>query len=375
MDRVERWRLIAEDGVGDAYGLAADDALAGRVGQGLSVPVLRLYTYRPCALVGRFQTVENELRLERCRALDVPVNRRATGGGAIIMGPCQLGVALMLPGGGQDVYARAREWMARFSAGITSALAALGIQAGFRGKNDIEVEGRKIAGLGIYRHPEGGLLFHASLLVDLDVALMLDLLNTPFEKITDKEIASVAARTSTVRRETGRVVPVDEVRELVAKGYASIFGAELEPDRFDAAERAAISSVAADKYRNLEWIFQTVALPDAFGGAKRKTPAGLLDVRVTLAGTTIKAVLVGGDFFAGEGAVADLEARLRWHPGHPSAVEKTVREAYDRHGADLHSLPMGGLIETIQEAVLNAGQMGAREQLQRYGCFVNPRGA
>ena len=48
----------------------------------------------------------------------------------------------------------------------------MGIAASFRGKNDLEVAGRKIAGLGIHRDASGGLLFHASLLLDLDVALM-----------------------------------------------------------------------------------------------------------------------------------------------------------------------------------------------------------
>jgi lipoate-protein ligase A len=375
MDLMMPWRLVVEDGVDDAYGLATDDAMTGRVGRGLSAPILRLYTYRPCALVGRFQTIGNELRLERCEARGMPVNRRPTGGGAIVMGPDQLGVALMLPGGGGDAYAQARERMARFSAGICRALAGWGIQAVFRGKNDVEVGGRKIAGLGIFRHPQGGLLFHASLLVGLDVPLMLDVLNTPFEKITDKEIATVAARTSTVRRECGQALSLPEVRARVAEGYVETFGVTLEESAITAEEREAIRDLEQEKYRSHDWIFQSIALPDAFGAAKRKTPGGLLDVRVTLAGTTIKSVLLGGDFFAGEGAVADLEARLRWHPSHPRAVEKTLRAAHAQHAADLAMLPVEALVETVQEAVSKAGQASAREQLQRYGCFVNPQGA
>lgn len=368
------WRLVVEDGVDDAYGLATDDAMTGRVGRGLCAPILRLYTYRSCALVGRFQTIENELRLERCANHGMPVNRRPTGGGAIMMGPDQLGVALMLPGGGGDAYGQARELMAHFSAGLCRALAHWGIQAVFRGKNDVEVGGRKIAGLGIFRHPDGGLLFHASLLVGLDVPLMLDVLNTPFEKITDKEIATVAARTSTVRGESGQEVSVDEVRDRVAEGYAAAFEITLEQSTFSADERETIRAVEREKYRSHAWIYQSIALPDAFGAAKRKTPGGLLDVRVTLAGTTIKAVLLGGDFFAAEGAVADLEARLRWHSSHPRAVEKTLRAAHAQHAADLAMLPVEALIETVQQAVAEASQVSAREQLQRYGCFVNPQG-
>jgi len=203
---------------------------------------------------------------------------------------------------------------------------------------------------------------------------MLDVLRTPFEKITDKEIATVAARTSTVRKETGREVELDAVRARVADSYAATFGVRLEPGAIAPEERDAIRALETAKYRSREWIQQPVALPDAFGAARRKTPGGLLDVRVTLAGTTIKAALLGGDFFAGEGAVASLEASLRWHPAHPRAVEKTLRECHGRHSGDLANLPLDALVATVQEAVQQAGQASARDQFQRYGCFVNPQG-
>src|SRR3990172_1889828 len=218
------WRLITDDGVSASFGLAADECLAGRVGVGESEPTLRLYTYRShCALVGRFQNLENEIHRAYCEAHSILLNRRPTGGGAIIMGADQLGVALTIPGTGDDSYSRARELMAQFSAGVVNGLQSLGLAATFRRKNDIEVNGQKIVGLGIYRAPLGGLLFHASMLVVLDIPFMLHVLKTPFEKISDKEIASVADRVTTVRREIGREVELNEVRARVAEGYADAF--------------------------------------------------------------------------------------------------------------------------------------------------------
>jgi len=38
------WRLITDDDVAASFGLAADEALAQRVGMNLSQPTLRLYT-------------------------------------------------------------------------------------------------------------------------------------------------------------------------------------------------------------------------------------------------------------------------------------------------------------------------------------------
>ena len=84
------WRYIKNDNVTASAGLAADEVLANCSGAGTSLPTLRLYTYQPCALVGRFQTIENELNLNYCVENKIPVNRRPTGGGAIIMGQDQL---------------------------------------------------------------------------------------------------------------------------------------------------------------------------------------------------------------------------------------------------------------------------------------------
>ena len=375
MDLVTTWRLITEDGVTDTFGLAGDEALAGCVGQGRCEPTLRLYTYLPCALVGRFQTVANEVHIGQCRAAGVPINRRPTGGGAIVMGADQLGVALTLPGTAKDAYSRARDMMVRFSAGLVAALHGMGIDAEFRGKNDVEVAGRKIAGLGIFRHSSGGLLFHASLLVDLDVAHMLKVLNTPFEKITGKEIATVAARASTVRKELGRAISLDEVRDRVAEGYGQAFQVTLEPGAFTERERDAIAILERKKYATEAWVHQHIDLPDAFGSARKKTPAGLLDIRVTLAGRMVKAVFIGGDFFAAEGAVAELERVLRWHSARPGAIEGTLRGVFDRRGRELEGIPAAELVETVQMAVLRASQTGAREQMNLYGCFVDPRGA
>jgi lipoate---protein ligase len=368
------WRLIEDDSVSASFGLAADECLAHRVGTETSQPTLRLYTYRShCALVGRFQNIDNEINRAYCEENGITLNRRPTGGGAIIMGKDQLGIALCIPGWEEDSYRHARELMVTFSAGIISGLEALGIQAAFWGKNDIEINNRKAAGLGVYRASTGGLLFHASVLVDLDIALMLQVLKTPFEKITDKAIATVADRVTTIRRETGSPVALDEIREHIVAGYRRAFGVSLVPGDLIPEELEAIGTLETSKYLTPDWVNQTTAIPDTFGSAKVKTPAGLLDVRATLAGNTIKAIFIGGDFFAAEGAVAELEARLRWHPASPERVRETLEAGYAEHANQLNHLPLEALQEVIQQAVRDAQKAESAARADPYGCFVNPQ--
>ncbi|MBK8825012.1 MAG: lipoate--protein ligase family protein [Anaerolineales bacterium] len=360
-------RLIIQDNVTASFGLSADEVIGERVGTGESVPTLRLYTYKShCGLVGRFQNIQNELRLDFCKENNITVNRRPTGGGAIIMGDGQLGLALMLPGQAEDTYSRARDLMSTLSEGIIKGLNELGVNAQFHNKNDIMVNGRKIVGTGIHRAHSGSLLFHASTLVDLDVKLMLQVLNTPLEKISDKLVSAITERITTVRRELGRDIPLEDVRQAIARNYASTLNLELVAGQYTADELQAISKTESEKYLSDEWIYQTSTVEDKFGGAKFKTPVGLLDIRVAMAGETLKAVYIGGDFFAEESAVAEMEGALRWHASQPEKVSATLAKVYQRREKDFNGLPLEAIQETTLKAIANAVLVGTLENANPY---------
>jgi lipoate-protein ligase A len=366
------WRYLRDDGATAGFGLAADEAITRRQGTGQSPPTLRLYTYRShCALVGRFQRVASEVQLDYCQASGIAVNRRPTGGGAILMGADQLGVALMLPERAEArSYERTRELFQRFSGGIVVALAELGVPAEYRRKNDVEVRGRKVAGLGIYFDPAGGLLFHASLLVDLDIPLMLRVLRTPFEKISDKEIATVADRVTTLRRETGRALSVGEVRDGVRRAYALSLGIALEPGEFSGEELVEIQALERERYRTREWLDREPATPDAMGSATLKTEGGLLSAHLTLAGEVIKAVYLRGDFFCDERVIAGLERALRWHSSASGQVVRTLEALREREGLFLPGVPTEAIVKVIGLAVEAARRQ--EEHAVAKGCFVNP---
>ena len=368
------WRYIKNDNVAASAGLAADEVLANCAGADTSQHTLRLYTYQPCALVGRFQSIENELNLSYCANKKIPINRRPTGGGAIIMGEDQLGVALAIPGKADETYAHVRERMAQFSQGIISGLATLGIHVEFRRKNDLEVNGKKIAGLGLHKTDTGGLLFHASLLVGLDVPYMLNVLKIPFEKITDKEISAVSERTTNVRLESNTSITIDEVRNIIFNGYRDAFQLNIRKGDFTKSELNEVHQLEKDKYMDNDWIFQTTDVPDAMGKALVKTPGGLLDIRLVLAGEMIKSVYIRGDFFTSEHAIADLEQSLRWHSSSENTMSGTLSKVYERWSDDLTNLPMDSLLNALSTAIQEAERTSRKGLADPYGCFVTPGG-
>jgi lipoate-protein ligase A len=326
-----RWRLICDDDAGAADGLALDEALMHRYGRGEDAgeqATLRLYTYAPhCALVGRYQDLAAEVDLDACRRLGIAVGRRPTGGGAIIMGPGQLGVALTTraPAGFAP-----RELLRDCARGIVAGLARAGVDARFRGKNDLEVAGRKIAGLGLYVDERGALLFHASVLADLDVELMLAVLRIPGAKLADKGIARVQERVTTVTRETGRTWSGAELREAIRAGFAEALEVELLPGGPSVPEAENAAALAAQRYRSGEWQRGHTPTGGARGTAACRTRDGLVRVYVGVQGGALSSVLIAGDFSAMPPELLRLEAALRWCRADPARIAQVAR----REGAE-----------------------------------------
>lgn len=344
------WRLITDDGAAAAPGLATDEALMlehRRGAEPATEASLRLYTYRAhCALVGRFQSLEDEVDLVAARRLGIEVGRRPTGGGAIIMGDGQLGVAVVTRA---PAATAPRELLERYALGVVAGLARLGIDAEFRGKNDLQVGQRKIAGLGLHVDDHGALLFHASILADLDVALMLGVLTIPGAKLSDKGIARVQERVTTVRREAGRAVSTAELREAVAAGFAGALAVELAPGTLTAVEAARRDELVAERYGNDRWTLQRTKLRDAHGTAVLKTPEGLVRIYIATHGGSIKSALVAGDFNAVPPRLAQLETALRWC----AATRERVVELTE---ATLHDEDLGVAPAVVAAAIWEAAE-------------------
>jgi lipoate-protein ligase A len=343
------WRLLADDGAGAADGLALDEALMSRYARGRPdyPPTLRLYSYRSqCALVGRYQDLAAEVNLVACRRSGTEVSRRLTGGGAIVMGPGQLGVAFVdrAPAG-----RRPREVIEELSAALAAGLARLGVTAAFHGKNDLETGGRKIAGLGLYVDPAGAMLFHASVLADLDVEFMLRVLRVPAAKLAGRAIAAVSERLTTVSAETGRPHDATTLRPAIAGGFAVTFGVQLEPGLPDQAEQAQADALAAGRYRSPSWLNERSGVAEGGGSALLKTPAGLARIYLTTHGELVKSAMVAGDFNELAPQLVALESGLRWGRLDQQAVAAVV----GRSGA---AEVLGVPAEQVVAAVLEAGR-------------------
>ncbi len=348
----EEWRILEDWGraVPAPEGLAVDDMLAHAVSEKGSPPLLHLYTFEPSAIVGKYQDIRAALKPDRCLDRGVAFNRRSTGGGTVIMGPevVALGFSISLE---DPRMGRGIDGVFRVMSGILlEALGRLGVRAGFRPRNDLEVQGRKLAGLSACAETGNCVLFHASILVDFDVGLMLDIMNTPAEKMTDKGYGCFSRRITTIRAETGRRVTMKEAMEAIRESFADGFGIRWTSSSMTPWERETAARLEEERYRNPEWVFSHRHPRFRMGEALRKTPGGLLQVNLSLANHVIDQVVITGDFFAATEGVQRLESALKWTLAERDRILDAVKQVWTP------GLIFGMDPETITEAVLAAGE-------------------
>jgi len=347
---MDSWRLFKdlENPVSTALGLSIDDTLPLSLSQHGSPPILHLYIFTPSAIAGKYQDIEAALRLDRCRNRGIEYNRRSTGGGTVIMGPrvvaLGLGIGIDQPGLKNGIGGIFES----LSAVLIQALKDLGIEAGFRPKNDLEIDGKKIAGLSAALETEKAILFHASLLVDFDIPLMLDIMNQPALKMSDKGYNCFSQRMTTIKEQLGHDIHMETVVEAIEVAFSEKFHVSFERDEPDTWENEQIQDLINRRYTNPEWVFSHKHPRSRVGIGELKTPGGLLEVYLSLAGSTIEHIIITGDFFSTTKDINLLESALKWASSKREKIEEHLSEVWREdmiYGVD---------VATLTEAIVKA---------------------
>ena len=246
------WRLLRERPFSGPMNLALDEVLTRRVGEGERQPTLRFWYYTgPVVVLGRFQSVRNEVNRENAEELGVHVVRRMTGGGAMFGEPDNIVT--------YSVYAPPElvagmstvESYAFLDAWVIDALRSLGIDAWYEPINDITSADGKVGGAAQSRRP-GAVLHHVMMSHEMDAAKMLRVLRIGQEKITDKAIESAEKRVGPLRRQTG--LSREEIMERMIGTFSEKVGGNLTEDRLSEEEVREAEELVREKYGTREWI-------------------------------------------------------------------------------------------------------------------------
>lgn len=164
-------RIAAVQAPSPPDGSASALALAGVDLTDRQPPIVRVETVGAVAVVlPRSRDPEREVYLERCRIDGVPVVRRPTGGGAVVLAPGIVAASAL--GWAREGERFPETVFRRYCATVGRALADVGIGGvEQRGISDLCIGERKVAGSSL-RLFRDRVLFQVSVLVEIDVGLI-----------------------------------------------------------------------------------------------------------------------------------------------------------------------------------------------------------
>ncbi|WP_139350839.1 biotin/lipoate A/B protein ligase family protein [Rhodanobacter sp. C01] len=244
------WQLIHTTPQSPTLHMALDDVLTHEVGAGRRAPTLRIWEWAaPAVVIGRFQSLRNEVDAAAAQRHDIQVVRRVSGGGAMFIEPgntitysIYAPLSLVKDMSFQEAYAFLDAW-------VLQALGELGIKAWYQPLNDITSEGGKIAGAA-QTHRGGAVLHHVTMAYDIDATKMLDVLRIGREKLSDKGTTSAAKRVDPLRSQTG--LPREAVIAQMIATFRRLHG--LHDDRLRPDELADAEALARNKFSSAAWL-------------------------------------------------------------------------------------------------------------------------
>ncbi len=356
---MQRWRLLDTPPMSAAENMALDDALLELRGKGRTPNTIRFLQFTPrCVLVGYHQSVQEEIRVDYCRAHGIHINRRTTGGGAIFFDENQLGWEVFCEKSFFNVTIPNVNLFRTLCLPVIAALEMLGLQADFRPRNDIEINGKKISGTG-GTESDDAFLFQGTMLVDFDVDTMLRALRIPVEKLKAKEIASVKDRVTCLRWELGSVPGLEDIKTAVRRGFEQHLGIRLRPGGLMPEEEALWRS-KLPHYRSPQWIDHVKPVyqrRDTLHAAS-KSEAGLIRFTLSLnwGQKQVKEVFITGDFLSYPArALYDLEAELRGVPLDRGLIRGTIQRFFDEETLCIPGMSFEDFVKPLDQIFQKAG--------------------
>lgn len=276
----------------------------------------------PIVCCGLHQSLNHVVDLEYCKINNIPVTRRACGGGAVLLDSNQLFYNIVTHIDSKIVPRKISSIYAKLLEPVVQTYRHFNIDAQYRPVNDIIVENRKISGNG------AGLIEQAQVLVgnfilDFPRRDMSKILRVPSEKFRDKVFKSLEAGITSFKDEIGYIPD----RKAIIKEYISqceeLLGVGFTTTSLNQKTIEMVNKLRAT-YLTDDWLYQvnnrgknlyqkikihgsTHVVEGAY-----KSPGGLIQVICEFRDSILADILISGDFWIFPDTILpQLEQHLR----------------------------------------------------------------
>jgi len=282
---------------------------------------LLFYINRPSIIIGKNQNTIEEINTEYVEKNGITVVRRLSGGGAVYHDLGNLNFSFITKDDGESFHN-----FKKFTEPVINALRKLGVNAELSGRNDIEVEGRKISGNAQFS-TKGRMFSHGTLMLNSEIENVVSALKVKKDKIESKGIKSVRSRVANIAEFLTEKLTVEEFRQLLLR---NIFEGNEEIPEYVLTEEdwENIHQLSKERYQSWEWNYGKS--PNFNLQHSHRFPIGSIDARLQVNKGIIEDAKIYGDFF-GVGDIKEIEDLLKHSKYERAALEERLENVDIKH--------------------------------------------
>ena len=206
----------------------------------------------PYLCLGFFQPPSREVDWKRCKEEGIPVIRRETGGGTVLIDEGQMFVQWIFHPA--NLPARTDERFRLFCDSLIQTYRSFGIKAAFHPPNDVQVGGRKIVGTGAAALGEAQVVT-GNFIFDFDFERMARLLKTPDEWFRKLYLEGMKRYMSSFLGELGHLPERAEVKKRYEEQVADCLQRPIQKGAFGESELKKIAQWE-QRLADPAWVFE-----------------------------------------------------------------------------------------------------------------------
>ncbi len=248
--------------------------------------IVYLYQHDNAVIIGKNQNAHEEIKRDYIIENKIELARRSSGGGAVYHDLGNICFSFITDYDKKGGYER-------FLSPIIGYLNSLGLNAEFKGRNDLLCNGAKISGNAQFIKGNR-IVSHGTLLFDVDLTKLANALNPSKLKMESKGIQSARQRVTNIAKELNYSMNVEEFIQGLVDYFVKNFDAkyeELPVQKYDKQLRELMAIRSSE-----EWIYGRN--PQFSAENAKKFQNGILKVKLNVVENKVLDIFFEGDFLS-----------------------------------------------------------------------------